>query len=84
MGDAKIWEWAGISLGDFDTLLLQKSIKLLSAKTGAGSIRFWGKISGTKADYYIAEATLEGGEAEGGDGEEGDTEPTEPRGTGIN
>ena len=46
-------------------------------------MRFWGKIKGTKADYYIVEAIQEGGEA----GEEegaADTEIVEPRGTGAN
>lgn len=84
--DAQVWKWAGISFGDYDTLLLQKSIKLLSAKTGASSMRFWGKITGTKADYFIVEATVEGGDVgEGEGGEENEVqEATEPRGTGIN
>jgi len=41
-------------------------------------LRFWGKITGTEADYYVAEGTQEAGEAaeEG----EGATEAVEPRG----
>jgi hypothetical protein len=84
MADAKVWEWAGISFGDYDTLLLQKSIKNLSAKTGSSSMRLWGKICGTLADYFVVEATLEGGgEGADGDGEE-NSEASEPRGTGVN
>lgn len=46
-----------------------------------GQIRLWGKIKGVKADYYIAEGTLEaGGEEEGG----ATPEDMEPRGTGLN
>lgn len=58
---------------------------MLSAKTGASSMRLWGKICGTKADYFIVEATLEGGEAANEDGNEGNSiEVAEPRGTGVN
>lgn len=77
--DSKVWQWAGVNFGDYDTLLLQKSMRDLSAKTGASSIRLWGKINGTEADYYVAEAQL--GEDGGNEGEEGDTkEEMEPRG----
>jgi hypothetical protein len=30
-------------------------LKQLSVSTGAGQVRLWGKIQGTKRDYYIAE-----------------------------
>ena len=55
----------------------------MSKESGAGFIRFFGKISGTERDYYVAEGTLDGGE-EGGDG--GDNKPAdqEARGTGVN
>jgi hypothetical protein len=59
-------------------MLLQKSIKELIGKSGASSMRFWGKIKGTKSDYFVVEATQEGGEAEEGG------EAAEPRGTGAN
>jgi hypothetical protein len=78
--DSKAWQWAGIDLGEYDTLLLQRSIKILIGKTGATSMRFWGKITGVKADYFVVEATIEGGDADGEEQEEG----VEPRGQGIN
>ena len=59
-------------------------MKELSIKTGAASLRFWGKIKGTQADYYVAEAVLAGGEAEGGQEEAETQEPGEPRGVGVN
>ena len=44
-------------------------------------MRLWGKIKGSKADYYIAEGKLEaGGDEDGGAVPEG----MEPKGTGIN
>ena len=51
-------------------MLLQKSLKLLIAKTGASQMRLWGKIKGTEKDYYISEGKLDGGEGgeEGGGG----------------
>lgn len=42
-----------------------------------GQIKLWGKIKGTKRDYFIAEGTLEAGEAEVPEG-------VEARGTGLN
>ena len=60
-------------------MLLQKSLVKLLASSGASSMRLWGKIKGTKCDYYVAEGTLEAGE-----GDEGAGESSEPRGTGVN
>lgn len=40
-------------------MLLKKSIQDLLSKSGAGFGRLWGKIRGTKADYYILEGTAE-------------------------
>ena len=85
LADQKIWQWAGISFGETDTLLLQKSIKELSVKTGASSMRLWGKILGSNADYFIVEAVQEGGEGEGeGEGDGEAVEAAEPRGSGVN
>ena len=54
-------------------------MKKLSGDSGAGKIRFWGKIRGTASDYYVAEGEVEG--------EEDETEKPpdfEAPGTGIN
>lgn len=61
--------------------MLAKSLKKLVSSSGAGNIRLWGKIHGTKRDYYIAEGKLEGAAAEG---DEGSKSNAEPRGTGVN
>lgn len=53
-------------------------------------LRFFGKIRCTKADYYVVEATAEGGEEAGEDenadgGEAEDKDPNmEEKGTGVN
>ena len=44
-------------------------------------MRFFGKISGSERDYYVAEGTLEGGD-EGDEVEK--PADFEPRGTGVN
>ena len=66
LADSKVWQWAGVGFGEYDTMLLQKSMKKLIVSSGATSLRFWGKIKGTEKDYFIAEGTQEAGEpAEG-------------------
>mmetsp|Transcript_17763 Transcript_17763/g.30076 ORF Transcript_17763/g.30076 Transcript_17763/m.30076 type:complete len:135 (-) Transcript_17763:637-1041(-) len=56
-------------------------MKQLIQKTGAGQLRFWGRVRGTEKDYYIAEGTLEAGEPV--EGEE-PVEGFEERGSGVN
>lgn len=79
MADSKVWEWAGVSFGEFDTMLLQKSMKNLLAKSKASEMRFWGKVKGTEYDYYVAEGKVE----YGGDDAD-DASGSDPRGTGVN
>jgi hypothetical protein len=70
-----VFNQAGVELGEYGSIILQKSLKQLSTATEARSLRFWGKIFGTQADYFIVEAfepknlaednRLEGSEARG-------------------
>ena len=74
-----VFNQAGIELGEYGSLILQRNLKALASTTDARSVRFWGKINGTNQDYYVAEVfeskTLpEDTRPEGG----------EPRGTGVN
>jgi len=48
---ANILEHAGISIGSQDNFLLQKKIQDLPARNA----RLWGKILGTRSDYYVIE-----------------------------
>jgi len=50
---------AGIYFGEEETYLLQKSLAKLAAETEARELRFWGKILGTKKDYWVAEGLLD-------------------------
>lgn len=56
-------------------------MKKLSGDSGAGRIKFWGKIRGTNSDFYVAEGEVEGGDEEGGEEKPADFEAP---GTGIN
>lgn len=78
----RMFEWAGVSFGEKEYFLLQKSLASLTAKSGASKLRFWGKIYGTERDYYIAEGVLDGEEE--GEGEEEKPADFEARGTGVN
>jgi radial spoke head protein 4A len=70
--DAEYLEWAGVSIGKEETFRMHLSLKKLAslanaapAEVGADifrpvyALRFWGKIAGIKADYYIAEGVIE-------------------------
>lgn len=83
--EARIYQWAGIGFSEQETYLIQKSLKDLSTTSTASQVKFWGKIHGTKQDYFIAEGILEG-EDEVPEGEEEVEKPKdfEARGTGVN
>jgi radial spoke head protein 4A len=48
-------EWIGISIGAKESYLLTNSLRNYVAKKSLKGLRFWGKIYGTKKDYFIAE-----------------------------
>lgn len=80
LASSRVWQWAGIGFGEQETYRLQKSLKKLATSSGASQLRFFGKITGTESDYFIAEGVVEEEDA----GEE-DKEPDfEPKGTGVN
>ena len=49
------FSFCGISLGNKESLLLTNSLRNLSSTLSGGSVSFFGKIYGTKKDYYVAE-----------------------------
>ena len=57
--EAKWFELAGVSFGAEETLKIQKSLMKLNFKVQAKQLRFWGKIIGSKRDYYIAEGMFD-------------------------
>jgi radial spoke head protein 4A len=79
LSQGEMLKWAGIYFGEEDSYRLQMSLKRLMATSGASQLRFWGKIYGTTADYYIAEGI-------GGTEEELEEYPEdfERKGAGVN
>lgn len=77
-----VYQWAGLNLGDYNCMLLQKSLQKLATTSGATKLRFWGKIHGTEKDYLIAEGSAEAPPA----ADDGAEQPTdkEARGAGVN
>ena len=71
-------EWAGVSFGEENTIRLSRSLKRLAIMSGADSLRFVGKIFGTKNDYWVAAGRLNQAEEDVRDAS------VEPRGTGVN
>jgi hypothetical protein len=50
-------EWAGVSLGDEETLRVKQAmVRTLGQNDGISNVRFFGKVLGTRADYYVLEA----------------------------
>lgn len=70
--EAEMFAWAGVGLGEHETYKVMCSLRNMAAKPREdlkfGKVRFWGKILGTAADYWIAETTLESGAGEPDEG----------------
>jgi len=80
--DAEVLQWAGFGFGELDSYKIKCALRNLAFKqqeNGYTKIRLWGKILGTDADYYIAEATSEAT----GDVDE-ENPDAEPAGVGAN
>jgi len=59
MGQARLLEWAGVGIPDEEMYRVTLSIQALARETKYESIRFFGKILGTQASYYICEAKFD-------------------------
>merc|ERR1712196_673265 len=66
--DAEALQWAGVGFGELESYRIMCSLRNLAATekdNGVITLRFWGKILGSGADYYVAEAKRDaGGEAD--------------------
>ena len=74
-----VYQWGGINFGEYNGMLLQKSLTRLAQSTGASNLRLWGKISGTEKDYYIAEGVAEIAAADDGQEKAADIETRGPQ-----
>mmetsp|Transcript_91702 Transcript_91702/g.268382 ORF Transcript_91702/g.268382 Transcript_91702/m.268382 type:complete len:433 (-) Transcript_91702:108-1406(-) len=69
--EAEMLSWAGVGFGQLESYRVMCSLRNLANKeseAGLNKLRFWGKVLGTFADYYVAEAQR--GEGELPEGEE--------------
>jgi len=58
-------EWAGVGFGRTENFRIHLALKHLSAKyQTVKNLRFFGKILGTRADYYVAEGIMDGSDEE--------------------
>ncbi|GLE11726.1 hypothetical protein PINS_up024313 [Pythium insidiosum] len=55
-----MFEWAGIGFSKGETFRLSVALNRLAVVNGTTSLRFWGKILGVGADFYIAEGEIPG------------------------
>lgn len=67
--EAEMLQWVGVGFGDLESYRVNCALRNLAFKQMEGGytrIRLWGKMLGTDADYYVAEAYKEGevGEAD--------------------
>uniref|UniRef100_A0A0G4FW21 Uncharacterized protein n=1 Tax=Chromera velia CCMP2878 TaxID=1169474 RepID=A0A0G4FW21_9ALVE len=78
LAQANMFAWAGVGFSRQETYEIHCSLRRFAATTeGLQSVRFWGKLLGTEADYLVAEGRIDGGD-------DGEREDIEPRGTGAN
>lgn len=58
---AEDFEWAGVAIGEEEAIRLKQSmVQTLGNNESIEQLRFWGKILGKNADYYVLEATQDG------------------------
>lgn len=60
--EAKWFERCGVGFGEELTYTIFKSLEKFSITKQIKELRFWGKIIGSNADYYIAESPAQAAE----------------------
>lgn len=55
LDEANMFQWAGIGFSSSETFRLALALQRLAQVNGTSSLRFWGKILGYGADFYVAE-----------------------------
>ena len=58
ISQSKLLEWGGISFTEFEWYKIRMAMKKLLIQNDCEFIRFFGKIFGTKSDYYIIQGLL--------------------------
>ncbi|RLN98247.1 hypothetical protein BBJ28_00000034, partial [Nothophytophthora sp. Chile5] len=58
LDEANMFEWAGVGFSKGETFRLALALQRLAQTHATVSMRFWGKLLGWGADYYVAEGEL--------------------------
>ena len=53
-----MFDWAGVNFGEEENYKISKAIHRLAQMSGADNLRFFGKIYGTKRDYWVITGKL--------------------------
>lgn len=56
--DQRLFQMAGVSFGEEEVYKVTQSLKELIKTTQAKNVRLWGKMLGTKKDYWVAEGEI--------------------------
>jgi len=79
---ASMLSWAGVDFSDVEAYELMCSMKRLAVtvkeQVSPSALRFWGKVFGTMADYYVVEVQREEGERGDVDEEDAPEPPGQP------
>ena len=78
-----LFEWAGVGLSPEEGHRLCLAMSLLKTEYGLTSVRFFGKVLGTGADYYVVEGAYATPPPPGAPATDGSV-PVEAPGTGLN
>ena len=78
-----LFEWAGVGLSPEEGHRLCLAMSLLKTEYGLSSARFFGKVLGTGADYYVVEGAYATPPPPGAPATDGSV-PVEAPGTGLN
>lgn len=79
LGELAFFEWAGVGLSKEEAYRLLLAITKIKKDENLATVRFFGKILGTRADYYVIEATYAAPPAA-----TASPRDQEPPGTGLN
>lgn len=82
--EASWFEWAGVGLPREEVMRLFHAMTALKRANSLKAVRFFGKILGTSADYYVVEGSYTPGSEPAAAAATAGTTPAEAPGTGLN
>jgi len=83
LDDMTLFEWQGVGLGQEELYRVFLAMASLKAEHGLKKVRFFGKMLGTEADYYVVQG-FKAAPTPPADAPAAEGVPVEPSGTGLN